>query len=60
MACMVFLCRPHALHSRFVGFEVLSKLGVREAASVVVSDRQMQSFAGVRVPNGLKHLNIQF
>ena len=59
MACMVFLCRPHAIRCRFVVFEVLAKLGVRETASVVVNDRQMQSFAGIEVPDGLKQHNKQ-
>ena len=57
MAYIVFLCRPHALHGRFVGFEVLAELGVREAVSMVVNDRQMQTFAGIGVPDDLKQHN---
>ena len=59
MAYIVFLGRPHALHGRFVGFEVLAEVGVREAVSMVVNDRQMHSFAGIRVPDGLKQHNKQ-
>ena len=59
MAYIVFLCRPHALHCRFVGFEVLAEVGVREAVSMAVNDRQMQTFAGIGVPDGLKQHNKQ-